>query len=78
MGKGYAIDNCIAFIKRHQKEKIYQIYVTDALQAITSNIAHINGGVEFRKRYIELIEPKKEETRTPEEIISQIKKKLGG
>lgn len=58
----------LARIEENNRDEAYRIYVTDALKAI--------GG--FNKRYYDLInyEPPKEETRTPEEIIANIRRKL--
>ena len=78
-GKGYVIEHCIALFKKQQKEKLYQMYITDALKAICDNTARMYGGATL-KRYMDLLpdEPraKKEETRTAQEIISGIQNKL--
>ena len=77
MGIGYVIEHYIAFFKKEQHEKAYKCYVTDALRLITENTARaINGGRYLQARYIEYIEPIKEETRTKEEVITSLKEKL--
>lgn len=53
------------------------MYVTDALKAVTENTAKYAGGGYIKARYIEIIDPPPEETRTGEEIIAQMKAKLG-
>jgi len=54
----------------YEEDKAYRIYVTDALKIIGS----LNG------RYIDFIKAKraKVETRTPEEIIATIRRKING
>lgn len=46
------------------------MYVTDALKAVAENTAKYAGGGYIKARYIEIIDPPPEETRTGEEIIS--------
>lgn len=53
------------------------MYVTDALKAVAENTAKYAGGGYIKARYIEIIEPPPEETRTGEEIVAQMKAKLG-
>lgn len=53
------------------------MYVTDALKVVAENTARYAGGEYIKTRYIEIIDPPPEETRTGEEIIAQIKAKLG-
>lgn len=76
VGIGYVIEHYIAFFQKEEKEKAYRLYVTDALKIITENTAKANGGSYLTGRYAELIEPKKEETRTAEEIINDLKEKM--
>ena len=52
------------------------MYVTDALKAVAENTAKYAGGGYIKVRYIEIIDPPPEETRTGEEIIAQMKAKL--
>lgn len=79
-GKGYVIDHCIAILKKEQEEKLFRIYLTDGIKAITETLTALNrgNGATLNKRFYELLEPHKEETRTSEEIKSTILKKLRG
>lgn len=52
------------------------MYITDALRTIAENTAKYAGGVYQKIRWIDLTNPPKEETRTADEIIEHIKKKL--
>ena len=65
-----------ARIQTEQRDTAYRIYVTDALKGIVTNTSTAEESVGISVRYAELIAPKKEETRTPEEVIDSIKKKL--
>ena len=56
----------LARIKQESRDEAYRFYVTDALKAL--------GG--FDKRYADIIEFKPPETRTPDEIIANIRSKL--
>ena len=76
IGIGYVIEHYIAYFQKEQREKAYQVYITDALRIITENTAKANGGHYLQVRYAELIEPKKEETRTANEVITDLKDKL--
>ena len=53
------------------------MYVTDALKAVAENTAKYAGGGYIKARYIEIIEPPPEETRTGAEIVAHMKTKLG-
>lgn len=60
------------------ERRLYEVYVTDALKAITENTAKMCGGSSLKLRYADLLENsnKQEETRTAEDIISNIKNKI--
>lgn len=60
------IDHCVSAFSKLQREELYQYYVTDALKVIGS----------LNIRFADYFKP--QETRTAEEIIDGIKKKLGG
>lgn len=49
------------------REDGYRIYVTDALSALAGQL-----GVQTNRRYADIIHPKPEDTRTPEEIAASI------
>lgn len=65
-----------AIIHQQMQEAAYRVYVTDALKLIAENTAKFSGGGYLKTRYYDVINPRPEETRTPEEIISSIKAKL--
>lgn len=52
------------------------MYVTDALRIIGENTAKYAGGSYLKARWTDIIHPPKEETRTADEIIERMKKKL--
>ena len=58
----------LARIEKNNRDEAYRFYITDALRAL--------GG--FEQRYYDLVEtrPVIEETRTPEEIIANIRGRL--
>jgi len=83
------MDHCIAFFRRKNERRLFEMYVTDALKAISENTAKVvhtdEDGVAMSKRYADLLaendEPQVEETRTAADIINHIKdkiNKLGG
>lgn len=76
MGISYVIEHYIAYFKKKQEEKTYKMYITDALRLIAENSAKMAGGSYIQARYVDLVEPKKEETRTANEIILDLKDKL--
>ena len=57
-------------------EKTYRIYVTDCLKLIAENTARYASGTTIGVRYADLIEDKPEETRTSDEVISDIRDKI--
>ena len=63
--------------KREQEEKAYRVYVTDALRLTVENTAKYVGGAYIKARYIEIIEPKKQDNRTCEEITADIIQRCG-
>ena len=81
MGKGYVIEHCISFFHRENEKRLYAIYLTDALKMIVLNTSKQGCGT-ITERYADLLH--KMDTKTPEkqeteeEIISRLKKKLGG
>lgn len=58
--------------KREEKTRaeIYRIYVTDCLRALINN--------DSNPRYIDLIKPQPIETKTADEIVTDVKNKLRG
>ena len=63
-------------LKKQDQEKAYRVYVTDALKTITENTAKYAGGSYMKVRYFDVESPKPSETRTPDEIIGQLKMKI--
>lgn len=59
-------------IKELELKKVYRVYVTDALRIITENTARIAGGKSITARYADIIEEKKPDTRTAEEIAGDV------
>lgn len=78
IGTGYVIDHCISCFHKEQKKKLHDVYVTDVLRLISENTAKTVGGSYMKVRYLDLIDPKKEETRTANEVIDNIRNKLKG
>ena len=66
-GKGYVSDFCISLFLKEQEQKAYQMYITDCLRILVNSM-----GCKLNARYIDIIEPKPEETRTADEIIEQV------
>lgn len=68
----------MAFLNNRAKDKVYRIYITDALKTIAENTAHIRGGgTILSMRYIEMITSQgPEEERTEEDVINNLKDKL--
>lgn len=67
-GKEYVIDHCQSEYKRRSEERIYRIYITDALKVIAENTTHFAGVDEFidygstmSMRWADVLEPQKEE-----------------
>lgn len=52
------------------------MYVTDALRVIGENTAKYAGGSYLKARWADIINPPKEDTRTADEIIEHMKKRL--
>lgn len=76
LGIGYVIEHYISFFHKYQEEAAYRAYVTDALRLITENTAKAVQGSYIKARYADMIAPQKQETRTADEIIYDIKSKL--
>ena len=55
---------------------MYQVYVTDALKAISENTAKFAGGGYIQARFYDILHPQQEETRTGEEIVALMKEKI--
>jgi hypothetical protein len=77
-GKGYVVDHCIAFFQKQKRQEELEYYITDTLMYIAQNTANISGGKVPKNRFYEIMNRKPEETRTAQDIINNIKRKLGG
>jgi len=92
MGRGYAVECCMAAFRRKQEERLYRAYVTDALKYIAENSARyavpgvgmVEHGTTLAKRWIDLTdapapEPKKpEDTRPAAEVAADIWTRIRG
>lgn len=65
-------------IKRQGEEKLYRIYAADAARITAENVSRIGGGMTLQSRYVDLILPPKEETRTAQEVIDHVRKRGWG
>ena len=65
------ISNCVSFFKRQNEEKAFRIYTTEMLRGIAKSM-----GLQIEQRYLDFIEPQKEDTRTADEVITDIKAKI--
>lgn len=73
--KGY-IAVLPAILKRDAETAAYRVYITDALKIVAENTAKYAGGPYLKVRYADIVNPPKEETRTADEVIEHMKKKL--
>ena len=55
------------------KDTAYRVYVTDCLKLIAEN----TGNISMKLRYYDIIQPKKADTRTGDEIVADIIKRAG-
>lgn len=65
-----------ARVNKETREEACRIYVTDGIKIISENTAKLAGGSSFKIRYSELFGAVKEETRTEEEVVQDIREKL--
>ena len=66
----------MARLNERAKTEAYRIYVTDALRIVAENTARY-GGNYIKARYADIIEPKKQDNRTCEEITADIVARCG-
>lgn len=67
----------MARLNEREKTEAYRIYVTDALRFVAENTAQYVGGDYIKARYADMIEPKKQDNRTCEEITADIVARCG-
>lgn len=66
-----------ALIKQQVERSALVSYMTTGMRMLTENTAHlVNGGKYLSVSYNDMINPPPEETRTADEIIDHMKKKL--
>ena len=75
-GWGYVKDCCISLFQKEQEEKAERYYIAECLRVITENTAKGFGGNYINVKFHDMLNPKREETRTAFEVISDIKSKL--
>lgn len=68
---------CVARLNEREKTEAYRIYVTDALRVVAENTARFASGNYIKARYADIIEPKKQDNRTCEEITADIVERCG-
>lgn len=81
LGSGYVIDHCISAFQKEQEQKLFNVYITDALQVIADNTMRFNGGSRMSKRFYDVAyaeKPVKEQEETADEIILRMKGKING
>lgn len=80
MGRVWLIEHCVYEYNRKQERRAYQVYVTDSLKYINDSVVGFFGGKSPSRRFADALkqinEQRPEETRTAEEIVSSISKKL--
>ena len=76
-GSGYVIEHCISALLERKKKDTLDIYLADCLKNINEILAKTYGGSYSNQRYVELINPKKEDKRTGDEIAADIIKRAG-
>lgn len=67
----------MARLNEKAKTEAYRIYVTDALRIVGENTAQYVGGDYIKARYADMIEPKKQDNRTCEEITADVVARCG-
>ncbi len=67
----------MARLNEKARNDAYRIYVTDALRLVAENTARYASGDYIKMRYAEIIEPKKQDNRTCEEITADIVARCG-
>ena len=78
------IEHCLSCLRSEQKEKLFRVYLTDALKLIAENTTHFlvpgvgpaDYGSRIQQRWIELAEHRQDE-RTGDEIAADIISRAG-
>lgn len=66
----------MARINAEHRDMIYRFYVTKALEASALNTSGDEKSMVMTRSFLDIMMPKPEESRTGEEIIDSIKRKL--
>lgn len=67
----------MARLNEKARNDAYRIYVTDTLRIVAENTARYAGGNYIKARYADIIEPKKQDNRTCEEITADVVARCG-
>ena len=67
----------MARLNEREKTEAYRTYVTHALRIVPENTARYAGRNYIKARYADIIEPKKHDNRTCEEITADIVVRCG-
>lgn len=67
----------MARLNEKARSDAYRLYVTDALRTVAENTARYAGGNYIKVRYADIIEPKKQDNRTCEEITADVVARCG-
>lgn len=67
----------MARLNEKARNDAYRIYVTDALRIVGENTARYASGNYIKARYADMIEPKKQDNRTCEEITADVVVRCG-
>lgn len=59
------------------EDTAYRVYVTDSLKLIVENTARYAGGQTLTKRFIDVLHPQKQDSRTGAEIAADVIQKAG-
>lgn len=79
----HSIEKGLIKVKLNQSERMRAlqgagVVQAEALRLAGENAARLGGGPYLQSRYSDLLEPKPEETRTPQQVKQQMLKKLRG
>ena len=70
-------DFCISLFQKEQEDKAVKIYYAECLRIITENTAKMGGGSYITAKLADIIDPKKVDARTGDEIVADIIKRAG-
>lgn len=71
-GRGYVVEHCVSTLNSLRAQEAYQMYTAELLRGIANSLGiQVSSYTEF----LEQLKPKKEETRTSEEVVDSIREK---